>query len=85
MVFKVKVDWYNDFSEKEETNGLFLVAESYRDAIDKIVSYYGDEELNEIKISAWAPDDFVRFDLDNPDMDWLFNKVDKDISKIVIW
>jgi hypothetical protein len=53
--------------------------------MDKIVKYFGEEDLLEIKITPWAPDDFIQFDLDNPDMDWLFNKVDKDVSKTVFW
>lgn len=85
MVFKVRVEWYNDFSEREETNGLFLVADSYSDAVEKIVKYYGEEDLCGVTIAPWSPDDFVRFDLDNPDEGWLFNKVDKDIGKNVIW
>ena len=85
MVYKVVVNWYNDFSEKEETNSLFLVADSYSDAIEKMVNYYGEEDLLEIKISPWSPDDFIRFDLGNPDEDWLFNKVDNDIGKNIIW
>lgn len=85
MVYKVIVNWYNDLSEKEETNGLFLIADSYSDAVDKIVKYYGEEDLNEFKIALWLPDDFIRFDLDNPDEDWLFNKVNSDIGKNVIW
>ena len=85
MVYKVKVDWYNDFTEKEEMNGLFLVANSYADAVDKIVKYYGEEDLCGFKITPWSPDDFIRFEFDNPDMDWLFDKVDTDIGKNIIW
>ena len=85
MVFKVVVDYYDDFDKKEEKKGLFLVADSYSDVIEKTVKYYGEEDLLEIKITPWAPDDFIQFDLDNPDMDWLFNKVDKDVSKTVFW
>lgn len=85
MVYKVVINWYNDFSEKEETNGLFLVADSYSDAVEKIVKYYGEEDLSEFKITPWSSDDFVRFDLDNTDEDWLFHKIDIDIGKNVIW
>lgn len=85
MVFKVVVDFYDDFDKKEKKRGLFLVADSYSDVIEKLVNYYGEEDLLEIKIIPWSPDDFVKFDLDNPDEDWLFNKVDKDIGEKVIW
>lgn len=85
MVFKVVANWYNDVYEKEETSGLFLVADSYGDAVDKIVKFYGEEDLSEFKITSWSLDNFIRFNLDNPDEDWLFNKVDKDIGKNVIW
>ena len=85
MVYKVVVDFYDDFDKKEKKRGLFLMAESYSDTIEKLVNYYGEEGLLEIKISPWAPDDFVKFDLDNPDEDWLFHKIDTDIGKNVIW
>jgi len=85
MVYKVVVNWYNDFNEKNEMNGLFLVADSYNDVVNKVIKYYGEEFLTELKIAPWSPDDFVRFELDNPDEDWLFHKVDSDIGKNVIW
>ena len=85
MVYKVVINWYNDFSEKEEPNGLFLVADSYSDVVDKVIKHYGEENLNELEIAPWSPDDFVQFSLDNPDEDWLFHKVDTDIGKNVIW
>ena len=85
MVFKVKVERYNDFTEREETDGLFLVADSYSDAVEKIVEYYGEESLTELRIAPWSPDDFIQFNLDNPDENWLFNKVDSMIGKNIIW
>ena len=85
MVYKVVVGWYNDFNEKNEMNGLFLVADSYNDVVNKVIKYYGEEFLTELKIAPWSPDDFIRFELDNPDEDWLFHKVDSDIGKNVIW
>ena len=85
MVFKVVVDFYDEFDKKEKKRGLFLVADSYSNVIEKLVNYYGEEDLLEIKITPWSPDDFVKFDLDNPDEDWLFNKIDKDIGEKVIW
>ena len=85
MVFKVVVDYYDDFDKKEEKKGLFLVADTYGDAVKKIVKYYGEENISEFKIVSWAPDDFIEFGLDNPDEDWLFNKVDKDIGEKIIW
>ena len=85
MVYKVVVDYYDDFDKKKEKKGLFLVADSYGNALEKMVKYYGEEDLLEIKITPWAPDDFIQFDLDNVDEDWLFHKVDSDIGKNVIW
>jgi len=85
MVYKVVVNYYDDFDKKEEKKGLFLIAESYTNVINKLTDYFGEEDLLEIKVTPWSPDDFVQFDLDNPDEDWLFNKVDSDIRKNIIW
>ena len=85
MIFKVVVDWYNDFDTKEETVGLFLMADTYNDVINKVTAYFGEENLNELKIAPWSPDDFVKFELDNVDENWLFHKVDKDIGDNIIW
>ena len=85
MVFKVVVDFYDDFDKKEKKRGLFLMAESYSDVVDKVEKYYGEENLSEIKIAPWSPDDFMQFEFNNPDEDWLFHKVDSDIGKNVIW
>lgn len=85
MVFKIVVDYHDDINKKERKGGLFLIAESYTNAIEKLVEYFGEDSLLEVKITLWSPDDFVEFDLDNPDEGWLFNKVDNDIGKNVLW
>lgn len=85
MVFKAIVDWYNDFSQKEEKKGIFVVADSYKESMEKLVHMFGEEDMVSISIEPWAPDDMIIFDLDNVDHDWLFNKVDSDIGKTIIW
>lgn len=85
MVYKVTVDWYDDFDKKEKVIGMFLIADSYSDATNKIVKYFGEDDISEFKITPWSPDDFMTFDLSNPDMDWLFHKVDKDVGETIIW
>lgn len=85
MVYKVKLNWYNDLSQKEEPKGIFMVADSYKESIDKLVKMFGEEDITNVSLEPWAPDDMIIFDLDNVDYDWLFNKVDSDIGKTIIW
>lgn len=85
MVFKVVVDWYNDVSQKEEKIGMFLIADCYKDAIEKLTHQFGEEDMTGCSLVQWAPEDGIIFELDNPDSEWLFNKVDKDIGSKVFW
>ena len=85
MTFKAIVDWYNDLSQKEEKKGIFVVADSYKESIEKLVNMFGEEDMMSVSIESWAPDDMIIFDLDNVDHDWLFNKIDSDIGKTILW
>ena len=85
MVFKVNVNWYDNSDEKEKKDGLFLMAESYVNAIEKLVNYYGEEDMWGIQIELWAPEDFIILDRGNPAEDSLFDTIDKDIGKNIIW
>ncbi len=85
MVYKAVVDWFNDMDGKEEKKGIFIVADTYGEVVEKLVEFFGEKDLLTLSLAVWAPYDGIEFDLDNPDQDWLFHKVDSDIGKTVIW
>ena len=85
MVYKTIINWWNSVDGKEEMKGIFLVADSYFNALEKLIGLFGEEDIMSLSLSPWSPDEGIIFDLDNPDHDWLFNKVDSDIGKTVFW
>lgn len=66
MVFKAQVSWYNP-DGKTDNIGVYMCADSYVNAMEKLVSYYGEEEMERISIEPFSPDDLLEFDMDNQD------------------
>lgn len=85
MMYTVKVKWYNEFSEakdKMDTNFCFVSAESYHEVIDIMEQYYGKNDIEEITMSVFSPDNFLEFDSDVADM---FYDVKATLGAKVIW
>ena len=85
MMYTVKVKWYNEFSEvkdKMDTNFCFVAAESYHEVIDIMEQYYGKNNIEEITMSVFSPDNFLEFDSDVADM---FYDVKATLGAKVIW
>ena len=85
MMYTVKVKWYNEFSKAEnkmDTNFCFVAAESYHEVIDIMEQYYGKNDIEEITMSVFSPDNFLEFDSDVADM---FYDVKATLGAKVIW
>ena len=85
MIYTVKVKWYNEFSKAEDkmnTNFCFVPAESYSEVIDIMGNYYGKNDIEEITIGVFSPDNFLEFDSNQINM---FYNVKTALSKNVSW
>ena len=47
-----KVDWYDDFDEKERKEMGLIFGRTYKEAIDILGRWYGDHLINKIEIEA---------------------------------
>lgn len=85
MMYTVKVKFYAEYSDNEdkmETKFCFVPADSMQEVIEKMEDYYGKNEIEEITIGVFSPDDFLEFGADYADM---FYDVKHTLGAKVIW
>ena len=71
MMYTAKVSWYNEYSDKANKIDIafcFVPADSMQEVIDKMEQYYGKNDIEEITISVFSPDNFLKFDECHADM-----------------
>ena len=85
MVYLVKVGWYNSSENAIDKRGMFLVADSLSDAMNTLIDYFGETEMEDVYLKAFSPDQGLLFNLDDPRQRELFSMVDDIIGKEVIW
>ena len=63
-IYKYSLHWFDDGNNYElvESKGL-VVAENFREVMDKINTYYKDDNLNDVSIEMLAWDEFGLFEL----------------------
>lgn len=62
--YEYKVNFYNDFYEKEEERYGVTYADSYSKAMENIAAYYGDMSINDVRIFALDMETVYEFDTD---------------------
>ena len=77
MVFKAQVVWYNTDDRQNELAGVFLLADSYSEALGKLARYYGEDEINKVTIEPFSPDDFLEFDMNDQDDKEMYHGIEK--------
>ena len=85
MMYTAKVSWYNEYSEKMDKMDIafcFVPADSMQEAVDKMEQYYGKNDIEEITITAFSPDNFLEFGERHADM---FYDVKATLKEDVIW
>lgn len=82
MIFTAGVNFYEEIDEVELRNKLFICANNFSEAIEKITSYYGEDNIDSISIFAFSPDDFLSFSEENYE---LFYDVQNALEKNVVW
>ena len=84
MMYIVKVKVYNEFDMKSIKYNLFVPGDSYVDVINKLIKYYGEDELEEVTMELWAPDSFLEFE-DSIHDNQVFNAVRQTLEDRIIW
>ena len=85
MMYTAKVKCYSEFSDLEdkiETKFCFVPADSLKEVIEIMEQYYGKNNVEEITIGVFSPDNFLEFDVDLVDM---FYDVKATLGSRVIW
>ena len=85
MMYTVKVKFYSEFSDLEdkiETKFCFVPADSLKEVIEIMEQYYGKNNIEEITMGVFSPDNFLEFDSDVADM---FYDVKATLGSKVIW
>ena len=85
MMYTAKVKFYSEFSDLEdkiETKFCFVPADSLKEVIEIMEQYYGKNNVEEITIGVFSPDNFLEFDVDLVDM---FYDVKSTLGSRVIW
>ena len=83
MMFTVKVKFYSEFSnlaDKIEMRFCFVPADSMQEVVEKMEGYYGKNEIEEITIGVFSPDNFLEFE----DAD-MFYDTKSTLGAKVIW
>lgn len=84
-MFKVYIEHYDRDEQKMIKESGFVSAENYMGALEKIVQYYGDEDIECVRLDAFSPDSMLMFDVDNGYEKALFNSVDSILADKVVW
>ena len=85
MMYTAKVKFYSEFSDLEdkiETKFCFVPADSLKEVIEIMEQYYGKNNVEEITIGVFSPDNFLEFDVDLVDM---FYDVKATLGSRIIW
>ena len=85
MMYTAKVKFYSEFSDLEdkiETKFCFVPADSLKEVIEIMEQYYGKNDIEEITMSVFSPDNFLEFDSDVADM---FYDVKATLGAKVFW
>ena len=77
MIFKAQVVWYNVGNKQNELAGVFLLADSYSEALGKLALYYGEDEINKVSIEPFSPDDFLEFDMNDQGDKETYREIEK--------
>ena len=51
-MFEYRVNWYNDYEDKEECSRGLVAGKTYMDAADRVVHDYGEKNIIDIYLQA---------------------------------
>ena len=86
MIYVAEVVWADEFNDyKENTTYSFLWADSYINAMERLVAYYGDEGMVKVSLAPFSPDNLLEFDKDVLEELELFTEVKNVLGEKIMW
>ena len=82
MMYIAKIDWYYEGDDTTEQYHIFVPAGSYVEAMEKLVSHFGELEIVRISLESFSPDNMLIF---NQDEAALFDEVVHTLSEDIVW
>lgn len=59
MIYEYEVVYYNDVQGKKHRACGYLISESYKDATEEIVSYFGNDEIVNMRLKAISENNVI--------------------------
>lgn len=82
MIYTAEITVYDPDENEMRKEKLFISGDNYSDITNKLINYYGENELEDMFISLFGPDDFIAFDEEDKH---LFEIVKDKLEKKVVW
>lgn len=84
-MFKVYIEHYDRDEQKTIKESGFVSAENYMEALEKIVRYYGDEDIECVRLDVFSPDPMLMFDAEDEYEKVLFDEISSILADKVVW
>lgn len=89
MTFVACVKYWNEYINNYvggmETVHCFLVAETFKDAMDYVCRLYGEECIEAVSLEAFGPDQMLEFNEDNVEEYAMFNEIYNQLAPKQVW
>lgn len=82
MIYIATVKYYDDFDDKRVTSFMFIAANSTSKAVEQLDDFFGENNLLDVTISAFSPDNFLEI---NEEFDELFHDFALHAGDNVVW
>lgn len=91
MMYVAKVDFVDDFDDNgrrtRHTSALFITGKSYTHVMAQLAKFYGDDNIESVKLELFSPDNFLEFGYSTSKLEEmeLFTEVERVIGDKVFW
>ena len=82
MFYTFKATYYNDIDNKEEKLKGFTIGESYHDAMEQLIKFYGELELMSVTLAPFTSSNLIEFREEDFD---IYKLARKAAEKNVMW
>lgn len=91
MMYVAKVNFIDEFGDDgrrtRHTSALFITGKSYTHVMAQLAKFYGNDNIESVKLEPFSPDDFLEFDYSTSELEEmeLFTEVERVIGDKVLW